>query len=258
MPFPTTSRPSGGGWNPSPPAYGPGARRDHHAARRGRRPSGRRTAGSGSEHRHQRVVRPRQPAQRQGRGRVHLHRGRRRIVQWTRNDGAWQQWQFVDAGGGYYRLQARHSGKFVELEPNTADGADPVMARPQRHQPAVPVAGLGRRLRAVDQPAQRQGAGVWEWSTADGGMISQFPDLDGFNQQWQMVAPALAATGTGCGSGTGNAEAVLNGSTWTARNGNTTVYTGADMLAADAGRREQPVRRPHVQATRGRPRLGHR
>jgi hypothetical protein len=38
-------------------------------------------------------------------------------------------------------------------------------------------------------------------------------------------------TGT-CGSGTGNAEVVLNGSTWTARNGNTTVFTGGDMLGA--------------------------
>jgi len=23
-----------------------------------------------------------------------------RVVQWARNDGAWQQWQFVDSGGG--------------------------------------------------------------------------------------------------------------------------------------------------------------
>jgi hypothetical protein len=23
-----------------------------------------------------------------------------RITQWARNDGAWQQWQFVDSGGG--------------------------------------------------------------------------------------------------------------------------------------------------------------
>src|SRR5690242_14030840 len=31
-----------------------------------------------------------------------------RISQYTRNDGAWQQWQFVDSGGGYYRLKSRH------------------------------------------------------------------------------------------------------------------------------------------------------
>lgn len=30
-----------------------------------------------------------------------------RISQYTRNDGAWQQWQFVDSGGGYYRLRSR-------------------------------------------------------------------------------------------------------------------------------------------------------
>jgi hypothetical protein len=35
-----------------------------------------------------------------------------------------------------------------------------------------------------------------------------------------------------CGDRTFNAEAVLNGSTWTARNGGRTVYTGADMRSA--------------------------
>ncbi|WP_232320810.1 RICIN domain-containing protein, partial [Micromonospora rifamycinica] len=30
-----------------------------------------------------------------------------RITQWTRNDGSQQQWQFVDSGGGYYRLKSR-------------------------------------------------------------------------------------------------------------------------------------------------------
>jgi hypothetical protein len=35
-----------------------------------------------------------------------------------------------------------------------------------------------------------------------------------------------------CGDRSFNAEAVLNGSTWTSRNGGTTVYTGGDMRAA--------------------------
>ena len=38
-----------------------------------------------------------------------------RITQWTRNDGAQQQWQFVDSGGGYYRLKSRHSGKVLDV-----------------------------------------------------------------------------------------------------------------------------------------------
>ncbi|MFV2085795.1 RICIN domain-containing protein, partial [Micromonospora sp. LOL_021] len=32
-----------------------------------------------------------------------------RITQWSRNDGNQQQWQFVDSGGGYYRLKSRLS-----------------------------------------------------------------------------------------------------------------------------------------------------
>ncbi|MFI2375036.1 hypothetical protein ACH5AO_08205 [Streptomyces sp. NPDC018964] len=42
-------------------------------------------------------------------------------------------------------------------------------------------------------------------------------------------APARAAA---CGDGSYQAEAVLNGSTWTARRGGSTVYTGGDMRAA--------------------------
>ncbi|MET4663085.1 hypothetical protein ABID80_006849 [Streptomyces sp. PvP037] len=42
-------------------------------------------------------------------------------------------------------------------------------------------------------------------------------------------APARAAA---CGDGSYQAEAVLNGSTWTARRGSSTVYTGTDMRAA--------------------------
>ncbi|MFF7318434.1 hypothetical protein ACFZAB_16860 [Streptomyces albogriseolus] len=42
-------------------------------------------------------------------------------------------------------------------------------------------------------------------------------------------APARAAA---CGDGTYHAEAVKNGSTWTARRGSSTVYTGTDMRAA--------------------------
>ncbi|WP_188189919.1 right-handed parallel beta-helix repeat-containing protein [Nonomuraea sp. SYSU D8015] len=50
-----------------------------------------------------------------------------------------------------------------------------------------------------------------------------------------LSAPAGAASRTSalaCGDGTANAEAVLSGSTWTARNGNRTVYTGTSMLSA--------------------------
>ncbi|MFI9175625.1 hypothetical protein [Streptomyces lincolnensis] len=51
-----------------------------------------------------------------------------------------------------------------------------------------------------------------------------------------MTAPATAAAppaaAAACGEGSYQAEAVLNGSTWTARRGSGTVYTGTDMRAA--------------------------
>ncbi|MFC6080106.1 hypothetical protein [Sphaerisporangium aureirubrum] len=45
-----------------------------------------------------------------------------------------------------------------------------------------------------------------------------------------VVAPPAHAAA--CGSGSGNAEAVLSGSTWTARNGGSTLYTGSSMIEA--------------------------
>ncbi|MER5215043.1 hypothetical protein ABT063_31990 [Streptomyces sp. NPDC002838] len=46
------------------------------------------------------------------------------------------------------------------------------------------------------------------------------------------TAPAAAARAAACGDGSYQAEAVLNGSTWTARRGSSTVYTGTDLRAA--------------------------
>ncbi|GCB46734.1 hypothetical protein SNL152K_4032 [Streptomyces sp. NL15-2K] len=46
------------------------------------------------------------------------------------------------------------------------------------------------------------------------------------------TAPAAPARAAACGDGSYQAEAVLNGSTWTARRGSSTVYTGGDMRAA--------------------------
>ncbi|HEX6361053.1 hypothetical protein [Actinophytocola sp.] len=51
-----------------------------------------------------------------------------------------------------------------------------------------------------------------------------------------VTVPAASADDTEiaatCGSGTFHAEAYLNGGTWTARRGGSTVYTGSDMRAA--------------------------
>ncbi|WP_049558366.1 family 43 glycosylhydrolase [Nonomuraea sp. SBT364] len=111
------------------------------------------------------------------------------IVQWARNDGAWQQWQFVDSGGGYYRLRSRHSGKVLDLyDHSTADGADVVQWADHN--------GANQQFRVVDTGSGHvklinrnsgKALEVWEWSTADGGRLSQYADTNGANQQWQLV-----------------------------------------------------------------------
>ncbi|MGK5683492.1 family 43 glycosylhydrolase [Actinoplanes sp. URMC 104] len=115
------------------------------------------------------------------------------INQYTRNDGAWQQWRFLDSGGGWYRLQSVHSGKVLDL-PTTADGvqlvqnADRNDAR-QQFRLADSAGGLVRLINRNSGKA----LDVWEWSTADGAKVSQYRDLDGANQQWQLVALGGAA-----------------------------------------------------------------
>ncbi len=47
-----------------------------------------------------------------------------RIGQYTWNSSNWQQWQFVDKGGGYFNIVSRHSGKCLDVtSASSADGA---------------------------------------------------------------------------------------------------------------------------------------
>ncbi|GAA1039847.1 hypothetical protein GCM10009557_59550 [Virgisporangium ochraceum] len=161
------------------------------------------------------------------------------IVQWARNDGNQQQWQFVSSGDGYYRLKSRHSGKVLDIfERSTAGGANVVQWADtngwnQQFRLADSAGGYVRLINRNSNMALE----VWEWSTADGGRVSQFDDLGGNNQQWQLVqiGSTPGNPGTGCGSGSFNAEVTVSGSTWTARNGSSTVYTGTSMLSAMQG-----------------------
>ncbi|MFD7660652.1 PQQ-dependent sugar dehydrogenase, partial [Actinosynnema sp. NPDC059797] len=110
-----------------------------------------------------------------------------RISQYTRNDGAWQQWQFVDSGGGYYRLRSRHSGRVLGF-PSTADGAGLVQATDadlagQQFRLADSAGGYVRLLNRASGKA----VDVLNSSTADGARVVQLPDSGRANQQWQLV-----------------------------------------------------------------------
>jgi arabinan endo-1,5-alpha-L-arabinosidase len=112
-----------------------------------------------------------------------------RITQWARNDGAWQQWQFVDSGGGYHRLRSRHSGKVLDvLNSSTADRASIVQwaDRNGTNQQFRLADSDGGYVRLINRNSGKA-VDVLDQSTADGAQLVQFTDVGGTNQQWQLV-----------------------------------------------------------------------
>ncbi|GEA86857.1 non-reducing end alpha-L-arabinofuranosidase family hydrolase [Cellulomonas cellasea] len=112
-----------------------------------------------------------------------------RITQWTRNDGAQQQWQFVDAGDGYYRVKSRLSGKVLDVYNfSTADGGAIVQYtdRNQTNQQFRLQDSAGGSVTLINRNSNKavevQGA-----STADGANIVQYASWGGANQQWLLV-----------------------------------------------------------------------
>ncbi|MDH6565433.1 hypothetical protein M2160_000454 [Streptomyces sp. SAI-117] len=112
-----------------------------------------------------------------------------RITQWTRNDQAQQQWQFVASGDGYYRIKSRHSAKVLDLYNwSTANGGSIVQwsdlnATNQQWRLADSSDGYVRLIsRHSNKALEVQGA-----STADNANIVQYDDWGGTNQQWQLV-----------------------------------------------------------------------
>ncbi|MFC0713120.1 RICIN domain-containing protein [Cellulomonas biazotea] len=157
------------------------------------------------------------------------------VQQWTRNDLAIQQWRFLDAGSGWYRLQNRHSGKVLDLWGwSTADGGE--------FRQYSDLNGVNQHFKLADSEGGRirllnrhsgKALGIHDRSTADGAWATQTQDGNQYNQQFELVK-----IGSGGGSGSGEcggtyqAEVVQSGSTWTARRGSTTTYSGTDMRTA--------------------------
>ncbi|MFF0477733.1 non-reducing end alpha-L-arabinofuranosidase family hydrolase [Streptomyces sp. NPDC004284] len=121
-----------------------------------------------------------------------------RITQWARNDQNQQQWQFVDSGGGYFRIKSRLSGKVLDVQNgSTADGGAIVQwtdlnGTDQQWRPADSSDGYVRLIaRHSGKALEVQGA-----STADGANVVQYDDWGGTNQQWQLVKVGAGDPGT--------------------------------------------------------------
>ena len=120
-----------------------------------------------------------------------------RITQWTRNDGAQQQWQFVDSGSGYYRIKSKLSGKVLDVAAkSTADGAAINQWTDNNGtNQQFSIQDVDGYIQLINRNSGKalevQGA-----STADGANIVQYADWNGANQQWQLVRVGAAGSCT--------------------------------------------------------------
>ena len=64
---------------------------------------------------------------------------------------------------------------------------------------------------------------LWEWSTADGGIVAQYADLDGANQQWQLVKVGSGGTTSPTSGGGGSSSGLIG---WATQGGGTTGGAG--------------------------------
>jgi hypothetical protein len=111
------------------------------------------------------------------------------LHQWTRTNAENQQFQFVDAGGGYFKIKARHSGKVIDVSSwSTADGA-------AIHQ-WTDTGGANQQFRLADSGSgyvrlinrnSNKAVEVQNAATNDGAVVVQYSDWGGANQQWQLV-----------------------------------------------------------------------
>ncbi|HEX7308147.1 glycosyl hydrolase family 95 catalytic domain-containing protein [Lentzea sp.] len=108
------------------------------------------------------------------------------VHQWPQTSGLNQQFDFLDAGGGYYRVRARHSGLVLQAA-SASSGADVTQQ--------ADTGAADRQWRVVDHGGgvvslvNRQSglaADVWEASTADGARLSQWAVTGADNQRFQL------------------------------------------------------------------------
>jgi cytochrome c len=109
------------------------------------------------------------------------------LIQWTANSGLNQQFDFLDSGGGYYRIRSRNSGLVLQVA-SSSSGADITQ---QSDSGAT-----SQQWRVVDQGngvvsfVNRQSGlamDVWQASTADGARISQYAVNTNSNQRFQLT-----------------------------------------------------------------------
>ncbi|WP_029069505.1 pectate lyase [Jonesia quinghaiensis] len=140
------------------------------------------------------------------------------IQQFTRNDGAWQQWRFKSVGSGWYVLENRHSGKVVDLwENKTADGTPfrQFTAHNGVNQQFKLADSNGGAHKRLINNASSKALTVTDRSKADFATVTALSDKNQFNQQWKLIPVSTSgSTGGSTDAGTGTGVADGNFASW--------------------------------------------
>ncbi|GAB4000600.1 hypothetical protein GCM10029992_33030 [Glycomyces albus] len=104
------------------------------------------------------------------------------LIQWSIHGGTNQEFDFVDAGGGFWRIRARHSGLVLEVS-GTGTGAD-ITQQPDSGAASQQweVVDHGAGTVSLVNRASGLAMDVWSESADDGARISQW-NLTGNNNQ---------------------------------------------------------------------------
>jgi hypothetical protein len=97
-----------------------------------------------------------------------------RLQQWASTGGRNQQFEFIDAADGHVRIKAAHSGLFLQVASNS-NGAD-ITQQPDNGAASQQwrVVEHGGDVVSLINRQSGLAMDVWEYSTTDGGRISQY------------------------------------------------------------------------------------
>ncbi|WP_430780361.1 pectate lyase [Actinoplanes sp. G11-F43] len=122
-----------------------------------------------------------------------------KVTQWAVNNGAWQQFKFLDMGSGFYRLQAKHSGKVVNVRSaSKSDGAAVVQSTGDKNatsqQWTVQDISSGY-VRLINRNSSKV-LNITGSSTADGAAaVTSTGSTSANSQQWQLVKVGASSGG---------------------------------------------------------------
>ncbi|MFD9701177.1 glycoside hydrolase N-terminal domain-containing protein [Lentzea sp. NPDC059081] len=108
------------------------------------------------------------------------------LQQWSPTGGSNQQFDFLDSGGGYHRVRARHSGLVLQVASSATGAAVTQQTDTGATAQQWRVTDHGGGVISLVNRLSGLALDVWEASAADGARISQWTPSGAENQRFQL------------------------------------------------------------------------